>query len=66
MDEFELTNFQQVEKLLNQRFIFDEPFGVLVVPPRNDGMIDFLDTTHWNRLFDNNPHFTELVYSLSD
>jgi len=26
MDEFELANFQQVEKLLNHRFIFDEPF----------------------------------------
>jgi len=38
MDEVELTNFQQVEKLLNHRF--------LVVPPRNDGMVDFSDTSH--------------------
>jgi len=36
MDEFSLTYFQQVEKLFNHRF--------LVVPPRNDGMMGFLDT----------------------
>src|SRR5690606_4508685 len=38
MDELELTNFQQVEKLLNHRF--------LLVPCRNDGMIGFLDTLY--------------------
>ena len=37
MDELELTNFQQVEKLLNHRF--------LLVPRRNDGMIGFLDSS---------------------
>jgi len=33
MGELKLTNFQQVEKLLNHRF--------LLVPRRNDGMIGF-------------------------